>query len=615
MTNRVDFDDFLHSELARLQQLGLDVAGFDADTDGGDGSASAKKKMRLSDISIPVQATLQTHELMMAKRSACGVGIALVLIICSALLFQRLNSKASLSQLSQARIGTELTKEEMQQAASLLEQSIPAHHHLMPDGSVMRDADMPAFLEQEKRQEMYDNLHPALQLAPRSQPRHLILKQSVPAKKIESPHETRTQMAKERPGSFACTADKNCSEGQECYMGGTEHAACVAKGSFGMGAPEKHACAEDKDCSEGQECYMGGTEHAACVAKGSFGMGVPATNVNITSGTGTTKVPTFLEVDKPSARCNTNQDCAATEFCFRAGALDATCVDVAPGSSEKPSTMQPQVKQLTHIPQPPALISPTVKPSRPLTADPSIQLTHVPAVPHPPDAEISVVQLLMSGSIASYGSASLEKMKISIAAYAACKASEVSLKIKAGSVIIFATMPALAASKLVTSITSGQIKSLGGNQVSSAVLVHAPSRIDQTSVRLSACSTIHREMQCIDAHCAYCCDAMSTNGTLRGCFATKAAAKAAQCMLPSTTMCNQMEFPPKRSSLMALAIAATCGVTAAVLTGFVVTYIRPRLQQNRARQDSDETRDEERDALYMKFPSRAKRGPYAAATP
>ena len=80
------------------------------------------------------------------------------------------------------------------------------------------------------------------------------------------------------------------------------------------------------------------------------------------------------------------------------------------------------------------------------------------------------VQLSLAGSVSDYTSSVQDKIKSEIASSAGCTASQITLAVAAGSVVITATMPSSSASKLVANVKSGQLKTLGGQTVTGATL-------------------------------------------------------------------------------------------------------------------------------------------------
>ena len=68
------------------------------------------------------------------------------------------------------------------------------------------------------------------------------------------------------------------------------------------------------------------------------------------------------------------------------------------------------------------------------------------------------VKLTMSGAIADFTTAVLDKIKSDIATDAGCSVSAVSLTVAAGSVVVTATLPTSAASKLADNIKSGKVQ-------------------------------------------------------------------------------------------------------------------------------------------------------------
>jgi len=526
----------------------------------------------------------------------------------------------------------------------------------------------------------------------------------VPSHTAVKPLSEEKQNAAEKTGASgtACVANKDCKSGEECYMGGTKHAACVMKGAFGMGSPSSAPILKTRVPT--QTPSLTPTTRTPSFVPSQVPSGTPSMTPSITPSDvpteaptlhpssitpsiaptdgpsaaptlgpsvhpsavptvllssapnmargierNLTKGPTEAELEKPPASCKTDADCATGAECYLAGTLRASCVKRSDIRTPVPLSRDANItasSEPTAVPT----AKPTSLPSAAPTMHPSALATQLPSH-NPSSAAVSmrIVKLVMAGSVASYTPSVLLKVRSDIAADSGCAANDVSLKVAAGSVVITATMPSASASVLTSKINSGDINFLGGNAVSSAALATltptesltqaptptltkphispsttptvAPSAM--SSAPTNACSTIVIESECFKAGCTFCCDT-AENSTVTGCFATEPAAKTAGCVVPghgAGNMCSTVEFKAKHDSTsspwMAIAIAGTCGVAVAVAAAVLVTYVWPSLRARTASgekdgklPDSEDTDDKQ--ALYMKFPPRSKKGPYNA---
>ena len=94
------------------------------------------------------------------------------------------------------------------------------------------------------------------------------------------------------------------------------------------------------------------------------------------------------------------------------------------------------------------------------------------------NAGIATVKLSLAGSVEDYTSSMQNTIRSQIAAAVGCLASQITLKMAAGSVIIMAAMPSSSAANLVALISA---KQLGGHTVTSATLISSSAAAPTTA--------------------------------------------------------------------------------------------------------------------------------------
>ena len=92
------------------------------------------------------------------------------------------------------------------------------------------------------------------------------------------------------------------------------------------------------------------------------------------------------------------------------------------------------------------------------------------------------VKLSLAGSVSDYTSSVQDKIKSEMAASAGCAASQITLTVAAGSVVVTASMPSTSASKLIANVKSGQLKTLGGHTVAAAALAPRHAATDASGL-------------------------------------------------------------------------------------------------------------------------------------
>ena len=125
----------------------------------------------------------------------------------------------------------------------------------------------------------------------------------------------------------------------------------------------------------------------------------------------------------------------------------------------------------------------------------------------------STIQLMMAGSVSEFDSSKIQQVKKGIADATGIGTDSITLTVKAGSVIVTATMPSTAALMLVNKIESKELTSLGGTPVVGAKLMVPISTKPPLDSNPATCA---RDPACFDIvyPCTECCSTGFSKGVV-----------------------------------------------------------------------------------------------------